>query len=59
MLGCSKHSINVSYHDYYASPQGLHAGNVNAWKIASCSCESQELGAPILKGEMDSGSWFI
>lgn len=59
MLGCSKHSINVSYCDYYASPEQLYAGTVNAGKIVPCSKESQELRAPILKGEIDSSSWLI
>lgn len=59
MLGYSKHSINVSYHDDYASPEQLYADTVNAYKTVPCSSASRELRAPILKREIDSGSWLV
>lgn len=59
MFGYSMHSINGSYHDYYASPEQLYADTVNAYKTVPRSSESRELRAPILEKETDSGSWLI
>lgn len=59
MLGYSKHSITGSYHDYRASPEQVCADIVSTYKTVPRASDSRELRAPVLKKEIDSGSWLV
>lgn len=59
MLGYSKHSMTRSYHDYRASPEQVCADIVSAYKTVPLASDSWELRAPVLKKEIDRGSWLV